>query len=77
MRLGATGTFGIQLLYKHGMHQVTIFADITDSTPDALAAIMNDSDSPQHASHSPARQAEVSDLLQRPMPRTDIRDHES
>src|ERR1035438_869532 len=40
--------FDIQLLYRKDMHQVTIWATITGSTPDAVAAIIND------ASHDPA-----------------------
>jgi hypothetical protein len=39
--------FDIQLLYRKDMHQVTIWATITDSTPHAVAAIIND------ASHDP------------------------
>src|ERR1022692_3001726 len=40
--------FDIQLLYRKDMHQVTIWATITGSTPDAVAAIIND------AGHNPA-----------------------
>ena len=41
-------TFDIQLLYRKDMHQVTIWATITDSTPHAVAEIMTD------AGHDPA-----------------------
>jgi hypothetical protein len=40
--------FDLQLLYRKDMHQVTIWATITDSTPHAVAAIIND------AAHDPA-----------------------
>jgi hypothetical protein len=40
--------FDIQLLYRKDMHQVTIWATITDSTPHAVAAIIAD------AGHDPA-----------------------
>jgi site-specific DNA recombinase len=40
--------FDLQLLYRKDMHQVTIWATITDSTPHAVAAIITD------ASHDPA-----------------------
>ncbi len=40
--------FDIQLLYRKDMHQVTIWATITDSTPRAVAAIIAD------AGHDPA-----------------------
>jgi len=43
--------FDIQALYKPDMHQVTIFATITTSTPQAVAAIINHAgDDPAHAS---------------------------
>ena len=34
--------FDIQALYKHDMNQVTLFATITTSTPQAVAAILAD-----------------------------------
>ena len=45
--------FSIELLYKHGMHQVTIFATITDSTPATLAAIISLSENPTAPPPSP------------------------
>jgi hypothetical protein len=36
--------FGIQALYKDDMNQVTFFATITTSTPQAVAAILTDID---------------------------------
>jgi hypothetical protein len=65
--------FDIQLLYRKDMHQVTIWATITESTPHAVAAIITD------ASHDPANTASpsqpapapasipMSALTQRPM----------
>jgi len=42
--------FDIQFLYRKDMHQVTIRATITDSTPHAVAAIITDTD---HDPHQP------------------------
>jgi site-specific DNA recombinase len=41
--------FGLQIVYKRETHQVTIHAEITTSTPDALAAILTEHDRPQPA----------------------------
>jgi hypothetical protein len=60
--------FDIQALYKKNMHQVTIHATITDSTPRAVAAITAADDSP--ATSSPAGDTPepvFSDLAQAPM----------
>jgi site-specific DNA recombinase len=54
--------FGLELLYRHDMHQVTIHATITDTTPATIAAIIADSDTPGHATTSPASHLEISDL---------------
>jgi len=60
--------FSIELLYKHGMHQVTLFATITDSTPDALAAIIALSENPDGTTTLTPRDHQLfSDLTQRPM----------
>ncbi len=62
--------FDIQALYKKNMHQVTIHATITDSTPRAVAAIINDADDAPAAGASPADPAptpDFSDLSQAPI----------
>ena len=60
--------FDLQALYKKNMHQVTIHVTITDSTPRAVAAIINDAgDHPGHTTPEPGRQAPFSDLAQAPM----------
>jgi site-specific DNA recombinase len=41
--------FDLQILYDSGKHQVSIHAAITPATPDALAAIINDSEPPATA----------------------------
>jgi hypothetical protein len=46
---------GIELLYRHDLNQVTIYATITPSTPRALAALLR-----QRARHQPARHQPVS-----------------
>ena len=38
--------FGIELVYNKPAHQVTIYATITPSTPQALAAVIADSEPP-------------------------------
>jgi hypothetical protein len=43
--------FDLQALYKKNMHQVTIHVTITDSTPSAVAAIINDA-SDGHPAHT-------------------------
>jgi len=59
--------FSIELLYNTDMHQVTIWATITSTTPATLAAIINDSETPETATTTPP----VSDLPQHPgAPRT-------
>jgi hypothetical protein len=75
--------FDIQALYKDDMHQVTIFATITTSTPHAVAAILT------HTGHGPANltpataptapaQASppVYPLAQRPIQQQILHDHE-
>jgi hypothetical protein len=60
--------FDLQALYKKNMHQVTIHVTITDSTPRAVAAIINDaSDHPGATAPDPGEQAPFSDLPQAPM----------
>jgi len=43
--------FDLQLLYNKNLHQVTIWATITDPTPPALTAIINDA----YRAHQPRR----------------------
>jgi hypothetical protein len=38
--------FGIEILFNHGMHQITCRATITTSTPPTVTAIINDSNPP-------------------------------
>lgn len=45
--------FGIQVLYRHHLNQVTIYATITDTTPATLTAIISDNDTPGHATTTP------------------------
>src|ERR1039457_5305888 len=68
--------FDLQLLYRKDMHQVTIWVTITDSTPHAAAAIINDASrdpAPATTSPAPAQPAPapasptMSALTQRPM----------
>jgi site-specific DNA recombinase len=60
--------FDLQALYKKNMHQVTIHITITDSTPRAVAAIINDTgDDPGSTAPEPGEQARFSDLAQAPM----------
>ena len=60
--------FDLQALYKKNMHQVTIHVTITDSTPRAVAAIINDaSDHPGNTTPDPTGQAPFSDLPQAPI----------
>ena len=54
----------IQLLYSKEHHQVTIYATITDRTPDALTNLIADSEPPAPA--TPPRQAAS------PAPRSDF-----
>jgi hypothetical protein len=59
------------------MHQVTIHVTITDSTPRAVAAIINDvGDHPGSTAPEPGGQASFSDLAQAPMPKS-RHDHEA
>jgi site-specific DNA recombinase len=59
--------FDLQALYKKNMHQVTMHVTITDSTPGAVAAIINDAGGhPAHTTSGPAEQAHISDLVQVP-----------
>jgi site-specific DNA recombinase len=55
--------FGIELLYNNDIHQVTIWATITDSTPRTVAAIIADSEDPSPGNTA---SAPVSDLPQHP-----------
>jgi hypothetical protein len=59
------------------MHQVTIHVTITDSTPHAVAAIINAASDghPAHTTPDPSRQAYFSDLIQAPMEHQIHRDH--
>ena len=60
--------FDLQALYKKNMHQVTIHVTITDSTPRAVAAIINDAgDHPGNTTPDPAGQTPFSDLAQAPI----------
>jgi hypothetical protein len=61
--------FDIQALYKKNMHQVNIYATITDSTPRTVAAITADAgDSPATSSpDSSTPELVFSDLAQAPM----------
>jgi hypothetical protein len=77
--------FDIQALYKPDMHQVTLFATITTSTPRAVAAIISDAGhDPAHA-HAPAQPPPetaastpaVYPLAQPPMRRSINHDHET
>jgi len=61
--------FSIELLYNTDMHQVTIWATITATTPQTLAAIINDSEPPAPAS------TPVSDLPQHPGAPPTLHDH--
>jgi hypothetical protein len=54
--------FDIQALYNTDMHQVTIFATITTSTPQAVAAILADT------GHDPTTQPAASPAPPRPSP---------
>jgi hypothetical protein len=65
--------FDIQALYKKNMHQVTIHATITDSTPRAVAAITGAADDAPAATTSPADSTPTphfSDLSQAPIGRS-------
>jgi hypothetical protein len=60
------------------MHQVTIHVTITDSTPRAIAAIIDDAD--DHLGSTapePGRQTPFLDLAQAPMLRSRFPDHET
>jgi site-specific DNA recombinase len=61
--------FDLQALYKKNTHQVTMHVTITDSTPHAVAAIINDADDghPAHTTPDTSRQAYFSDLIQAPI----------
>jgi site-specific DNA recombinase len=61
---GLLDALGIQLLYRHHIGQVTIFATITDATPHAIAAISENPDGT-----TPLDQQAFSDLIQRPITR--------
>ncbi|HVB45185.1 MAG TPA: recombinase family protein [Streptosporangiaceae bacterium] len=71
--------FGIQVLYRHHLNQVTIYATITDTTPATLTAIISDSDTPAratpaqrhsaHATTAHAGPAGLSDLSHSPIRR--------
>jgi Recombinase len=68
--------FDLQALHNNNLHQVTIHATITDTTPRALAAIISDTgDGPQASPAGPARPG-FSDLVQGPIARLSYRDHE-
>jgi hypothetical protein len=60
------------------MHQVTIHVTITDSTPRAVAAIINDAgDQPGSTAPEPGGQASFSDLAQAPIAVLIYPDHEN
>jgi hypothetical protein len=68
--------FDLQALYKKNMHQVTIHVTIADSTPRAVAAIINDaSDHPGSTAPEPGGQAPFSDVAQAPMAQASYHDH--
>jgi hypothetical protein len=58
--------FDLQALYKKNMHQVNIHVTITDSSPRAVAAIINDADA-HPTTPDPIGQAHFSDLAQSPI----------
>ena len=64
--------FGIELLYRHDLNQVTIHAAITTSTPTALTALIR-----QCEPLPPALAAAISDLEQHPRRCERLRDHGS
>jgi hypothetical protein len=55
--------FGIEILFNHGMHQVTCRATITTSTPGTVTAIINDTQSPtptgSDSPYTPMRQCHL------------------
>ena len=67
----------IQALYNKNLHQVTIHATITSSTPRAVAAIINDADDHPTAAQLAdlAPSTDFSDLPQAPMDALTDRDH--
>src|ERR1017187_5019763 len=72
--------FDLQLLYNKDMHQVTIWATITSSTPHAVAAIIPDASHPAPATATPGQPAPapapaMSALTQRPIAPQILRDH--
>ncbi len=79
--------FDIQALYKPDMHQVTIFATITTSTPHAVAALLADTGNdpahttpgtPEPAASQPAPPAistAIYPLAQPPMAQVTLHDH--
>ncbi len=70
--------FDLQALYKKNTHQVTIHVTITDSTPHAVAAIINDADgNPGHTPPNADGPASFSDLAQAPMRYSDTKIMES
>jgi hypothetical protein len=71
---GLFDALGIQLLYRHHLGQVTIFAAITDATPDAIAALAAISENPDGTTPlDPRDQQAFSDLAQRPIsPQTTV-----
>jgi hypothetical protein len=74
---GLFDALGIQLLYRHHIGQVTIFATITDATPGAIAALAAISENPDGTTPlDPRDQQAFSDLAQRPITRPNHHDHE-
>jgi hypothetical protein len=74
--------FDIQALYKHDMNQVSLFATITTSTPEAVAAILADAGyDPTTTGPAqppvPADSAPVYPLAQPPMLHVSLPDHET
>ena len=72
--------FDLQLLYNKDMHQVTIWATITSSTPHAVAAIISDASHPAPATTTPGQPAPapapaMSALTQRPIRPRILHDH--
>jgi len=57
----------IQGHYDKDMHQVTVAATITSSTPRAVAAIINDADDHHHHPDHPAAEVDFSHLAQAPI----------
>jgi site-specific DNA recombinase len=76
--------FDIEALYNNDMHQVTIFATITPSTPHAVAQLLTDTGSnpepastPQPATETAPPGTTIYPLTDRPIARAILHDHET